>query len=274
MLLVVMALFLYVGTGIGYGLLKLQLIRMRPAPATAKVEIPAAETLLREPAEGYRIVTERNLFGTTTKTIADKQAGPATPDIATLVDLKGTVAGDPPYGFAIIEERATRKQRLVKVGAVFAGAKVVRIRRNALDLTIGDQERTLKIAETKEAPILPPAAAEAAPPVTTAGGAIVLARSELGTALQNMGTMLRQAQVRPFFNAGSPDGFMITGIQAGSLYQKMGIVDGDIIQGVDNRTIRTADDMMALFNTLKNAPAMSLTVRRTGKQETLKYQFR
>jgi type II secretory pathway component PulC len=147
---------------------------------------------------------------------------------------------------------------------------LVRINRNAVDLLVDGQERTLKMVETKEAPILPPSAS--APSVSP--GSLVLNRSEIGAGLQDMGSMLRQAQVRPYFNAGVPDGFMISSIQAGSLYQKMGMVDGDIIQGVDNRKIQTADDMMSLFNTFKNASTMALSIRRGGRQETLNYQFR
>ena len=269
-ILVLMAVFLYQGVGIFYKVLTLQIIRMRPAPA-AEVKAPAAAATVREPADAYRVIPERNLFGTTTKTVADKQAGPVQQDIALLIDLKGTVAGETKYGFAIIEERGTRKQRLVKAGDVIAGAKVVRIKRNAVDLLVEGQERTLKMAETNEAPILPPPAA-GGPPVPA--GPLVLNRSEVGAGLQDMGSMLRQAQVRPYFNAGVPDGFMISSIQAGSLYQKMGMVDGDIIQGVDNRKIQTADDMMSLFNTLKNASTMALLIKRRGNPETLNYQFR
>ena len=66
-----------------------------------------------------------------------------------------------------------------------------------------------------------------------------------------MGSLLRQAQIRPYFNAGVPDGFLISNIRPGSLYQKMGVVDGDIIQEVNGRKIRTADDVMGLLNTIK-----------------------
>ena len=274
--LAVMAVLLYQGTGIGYNILKLQLVRMRPAPAAEQEKAPAAEaSSVREPADAYRIVTERNLFGSTTRTITDKQT-PAVQqqDISLLVDLKGTVAGESKYGFAIIEEKGTHKQRLVKVGDVVSGAKIVRIRRNALDLLIDDQERTLKMAETKEAPILPLTGQGMPPPATAARGTVVVNRNEVASGLQDMGSMLRQAQVRPYFNAGVPDGFMVTNIQAGSLYDKMGIAEGDIIQGIDSRNIRTADDMMSLLNTLKNASNMSLSIRRSGRQETLNYQFR
>jgi general secretion pathway protein C len=271
-ILALMAVFLYLGVGIFYKALTLQIIRMKPAPA-AEVKAPAAAAAVREPADFYRAIPERNLFGTTTKTVADKQAGPAQQDIALLIDLKGTVAGETKYGFAIIEEKGTRKQRLVKAGDVIAGAKVVRINRNTVDLLVEDQERTLKMSETKEAPIFPPPPAGAAAP-TVPAGSLVVNRSEIGSGLQDMGSMLRQAQVRPYFNAGVPDGFMVSNIQAGSLYQKMGIVDGDIIQGVNNRKIQTADDMMELYNVIKSGAGMALSIRRRGNPETLNYQFR
>ena len=271
-ILALMAVFLYQGVGIFYKAMTLQIIRMKPAPA-AEVKAQATASAVREPADAYRAIPERNLFGTTTKTVADKQAVAVQQDIALLIDLKGTVAGDAKYGFAIIEEKGTRKQRLVKAGDVIAGAKVVRINRNAIDLLVEDQERTLKIAETKEASILPPPAAGVAAP-SVPSGALVVNRSEIGAGLQDMGSMLRQAQVRPYFNAGVPDGFMVSNIQAGSLYQKMGIIDGDIVQGVNSRPIRTADDMMELFNAIKSSPGMALSIKRRGNPETLNYQFR
>jgi len=271
-ILTVMAIIIYQGVGIFYQTLTLQLIRMRPAPAAESVQ--AAAVPIREPADAYRVIPERNLFDTTTKTAGDKQVAAVQQDIALAIDLRGTVAGGAKYGFAVVEEKATRKQRLVKAGDVVAGAKVVRITRNAVDFLVGDQERTLKIAETKEAPILPPSqggTASTGPPPPS--GAVVINRSEIGESLEDMGSLLRQAQIRPYFNAGVPDGFMINSIRRGSLYQKMGIVNGDIIQEVNNRKIQTADDMTGLLNAMKSGSSLSLTVKRGGKQETLNYQF-
>jgi len=268
----VMAIIIYQGVGIFYQTLTLQLIRMRPAPAAESVQATAVP--IREPADVYRVIPERNLFGTTTKTVGDKQTVAVQQDIALAIDLRGTVAGGAKYGFAVVEEKGTRKQRLVKAGDIVAGAKVVRITRNAVDFLVGDQERTLKIAETKEAPILPPApvgvASTGAPP---SPGAISFNRSEIQESLEDMGSLLRQAQIRPYFSAGVPDGFMINSIRRGSLYQKMGIVNGDIIQEVNNRKIQTADDMTGLLTAMKSGSSLSLTVKRGGKQETLHYQF-
>jgi general secretion pathway protein C len=274
-ILAVMALFIYQGVGIFYKTLALQLIRMRPAPSV-EIKAPAAAVAAREPVDAYRVISERNLFGTTTKTVVDKQTAAAPQqDIALLFDVKGTVAGEGKYGFAVIEEKGTRKQRLVKAGDVVAGAKIIRINRNDVDVLVEGEKRTLKMAEMKEAPILPPPTAATAPPgPPPISGALVLNRSELQGAMEDMGSMLSQAQVRPYFNMGVPDGFIVTNIRPGSLYQKMGIANGDIIQEVNNRKIRTADDVSGLLSTLKSSSDMSLVVKRGENPRTMNYQFR
>jgi len=267
-ILVLTAVIVYQATGILYSLLKLQLIRTRPAMAALERGDTAQA---REPADVYRVIPERNLFGTTTNKTTDRQAG-ALPqqDIALLIELKGTVAGGARYGFAVIEEKGTRKQRLVKIGDVFLGVEILRIKRNEIDLLVNNQERTLKIVESKEGSILspyPPAKSGILP------GSTILSRSEIDEGLQDMGSLLRQALVRPYFNAGVPDGFLISNIRPGSLYKKMGMMDGDIIQEVNHQKIQTADDVMGLLSTIKSSTNLSLTVKRKGNPETLNYQF-
>lgn len=269
-----MAVLLYQMVGIFYKVLTIQIIRMKPATSTA-IKAPDTTPPLREPADAYKMIEERNLFGTTTKTLAQIQSDKPTEanqDVALLIDLKGTVAGDSAYGFAIVEDKKAKKQILVKTGDTVAGGKVIRINRNSIDLLVDNQERNIKMAETNESPILPPSRAEREMP-SPAADSVVLNRSEIDAAFKDMGSMLRQAQIRPYFKAGVPEGFMISSIRSGSLYQKMGIVNGDIIQGINGNPIRTADDVVRLYKTMKEAPNVSLEIKRRGKAETLNYQF-
>jgi len=281
MILLVMAILIYQGTGIFYKVLVLQLIRAKPA-ATAEQAGPAAVQIPRPPLGAYGIIAERNVFGVTvgadgrTQGTAMPKATAPQHDLANLLDLRGTVAGEGQYGFAIVEEKSAKTQRLVKAGSVIAGATVVRIKRNAVDFRMSGREYTLKIVERVERSLIPPAPGRpVVQPSRASGpsGPIVVKRTEIMEALQDMGTMLRQAQVRPYFSAGKPDGFLISNIVQGSLYQQLGILDGDIIQGVNNRRIQTADDVMSLFNILKESSHVSLMLRRRGNQQTLNYQF-
>jgi general secretion pathway protein C len=282
-ILLLMALFIYQGTGIFYKALALQFIRMRPAPATER-PVPAAVRTARPPVSAYAVIPQRNIFGVTTKAVEDpkaaaalaQQAALAQPAVALTIDLRGTVAGDEKYGFAIVEEKASKKQQLVKVGDVISGAKVLRIKRNAIDLLVNNREQTLVVVETMEKPLASPAGRPPPPPARVAQptGPIIVNRTELDEQLKDMGTLLSQAQARPYFHLGQPDGFIITNIRPGSLYQRLGIVNGDVIQGVNDQKITTADDVVGLFNALKDSDSISLTVKRRDSPITLNYQFR
>jgi hypothetical protein len=95
MILAVMTIILYQGTGIFYKILALQLARMLPVPPTAEKALAAAVPI-REPADTYRIILERNLFGTATKAIAEKETAAVQvqqQDAELLIDLNRTVAG-------------------------------------------------------------------------------------------------------------------------------------------------------------------------------------
>ena len=220
-ILALTAVILYVLTGIFYKVMTIQLILMRPSSGR-EITKPTS-TPIGKPLDAYQVIIERNLFGTATETHVYNQVGAGhQQNIALLIDLKGTVAGRVKYGFAIVEEKRTRKQRLVKVGDLVAGAKVVRIRRNAMDLLVKDRESTLEMMETNKGPSLTPSPAMAAH--TESSRTTIVSRSMVQEAMANLGSILTQAQVRPYFNGGVPDGFIISSIRHGSLYQKMGIV--------------------------------------------------
>lgn len=275
--LIVITILMYQCTGIFYKAASLSMIHGR-ATASAMPKTATAPAAADEPVDFYKIVPDRNLFSTTDKTLAEKQTGsPMTagrPDIAQVLEVRGTVAGDAKYGFAVIETRADKKQRLYKVGDNVAGARVVRIMRNAIALKINDQVQILRVPETSEKSILPPGSGLGPSPVASSGKTIAVDRKDIDANLKDMGTILSQAVIRPYFTGGVPDGFMISGIKSGSLYQKIGLADGDVIQGVNNRKLTTGDDMVELYNSFKSGSSMALQVTRQGRQEIFRYTFR
>ena len=269
----------YALVGISYDVASIRLLKVR---AVSPVTVDAIPLTAKEkpPADSYAVIAQRNLFGTTDKAVAEKKLDTPPvvegPDISLVLEVKGTVAGDGKDGFAVIEERGKNKQLLYKVGNVVAGAKLIRIMRHAVVFQVGDKERTLKISQTTEGPLL--ASRPASPPPVATGtarsGAIVINRDEVTASLKDMGTMLSQAQIRPYYSEGVPDGFMISGIKPGSIYEKIGLVEGDIVQGTDDRKLTTADDLTALYNSMKSGSSMTLKIKRRGQQESLHYVFR
>ena len=275
--LIVITILMYQCAGIFYKTASLIMIQGR-ATASAMPQTATAPFAAAEPVDFYKVVPDRNLFGTTDKTLYEQQTGSKTTadrtDIAQILEVRGTVAGDARYGFAVIENKAEKKQRLYKVGDNLSGARIVRIMRNAIVLQINGEEQILKVPETSEKSILPPGSPSGPSPVASSGKTIAVDRKDIDNSLKDMGTILSQAVIRPYFTGGVPDGFMISSIKSGSIYQKIGLVDGDVIQGINDRKLTTGDDMMELYNSFKAASSMALQVKRQGRQEIFNYTFR
>jgi type II secretion system protein C len=264
---------LYACVGIFYKLISLNMIRTRMEGKT--IAQAAGDTIKRESLEFYKVIPERNLFGSTDKTVAEKQGGKGAnaSDLGMLLDIKGTVAGDTAYGHAVIEEKAKKKQGLYKVGATVAGATLVKIMRNAVVFKVGEQEKILRMQETMEAPLLPPVKdiKGGISQGTAASPPIVINRKEINANLKDIGIFLSQADIRPNSTGGIADGLMISGVKQGSIYQTIGLSNGDVIQGINDRKMQSAGDVTELFNILKSASGMHIRIKRKGKEETLNY---
>jgi len=275
-ILAVMTILIYQSVGIFYQAVTLELIRPRGAGAEAAEEGKPA-VLKREDQAFYRLIVERNLFGSTDKTYAAKVQAAGAPEVqplSVLLELKGTVAGDSKYAFAVIEEKGRgNKQGLYKIGDKVAGATLLRIQRDKVVVRYQDKEETLKKRDMAEGPIVPGGPAPAGAPAAPASGTVTLNRAEIMGSLKDLGTMLSQAQIRPYFTRGLPDGFMVSGIRPGSVYQRMGLTDGDILQEINGRKMKGADDMMELYNNLRSSGRMNLNVQRQGRTETINYVF-
>ena len=275
LILLVIAVLAYQTAGIFYKSLKLRLLRPGISSGTSAAS-PISATEGKESPDAYRIIPERNLFGSA----GGPSGGTAgASESSGMLEVRGTVAGDPKYAFAIIEDKSRKRQRLYRVGDMAGGARIVRIMRNAVAVRIDDREQVLRVPETSEKPILPdrpePGAAVPVPTATPLpDGTIAVNRNAIEAGLKDLGTMLSQAQIRPYFSAGAPDGFIISNIKSGSIYQKIGLNNGDIIQGINNRSMKTADDMMELYNIMKSGSSVSLRINRQGRQETFNYVIR
>jgi len=220
----------------------------------------------REPLTAYDPILERNLFGSVDKTGGGKSAGgPEHGTLSSLLELRGTVAGEGKYGFAVLVEKNTGKQLLVKIGGTISGATLQKVMRDRVILRHMGREEVLKRTGSPEVPVFG-TERDVSPPA----GNIRLSRQEITTALKDLGQVLSQARIQPHLTAGGADGFIIRQIRPGSIYQKMGLLDGDVLQYVDDRKIRAADDMVALFDTLRQASNITLTVRRSGVQEKIR----
>ena len=241
--------------------------------ATSKNNISSSGTtdnFQHNQLQDYGIITERNLFLSTLKAISDKQSEGGLFDSDQKImdfDLKGTVACNSSFGFVIIEERDSHKQKLYRLGDKIGSAKLIKITRNTAILKSGDREITLKIKSTIEGSLLSDSPNRAAPRSFT------LSKKTVNENLNDLKSIMSQAVVRPSLNEGVQEGYIISNIAPNSLYEKMGLQNGDIIIDINNKHMQSADNLLQLVNLMQSGSSIELNVKRNGKIEVINYSF-
>ena len=107
-----------------------------------------------------------------------------------------------------------------------------------------------------------------------ASNQFIIPHAEVDRALADLNNILTQARAVPNFENGQPAGYKLFQIVPGSIYQKLGIQEGDVICGFDGAP---ANDPAAAFeklSNLKNSSHMDLCIKRGGKQQSYSYDFR
>ncbi len=188
-------------------------------------------------------------------------------------------------GYAIIEDGATRRQELYRLNeTVLRDAKLVAIERDRVTLARGGRTEVLELAFVERpgpaAPPSPPPVAAAEPPRPSSGVAqvgenrYVVDQRELDAAFENMNQLLTQARMVPYFNAGRADGFRIFAIRPNSLFEKIGLRDGDVLQRVNGTELNGPEKALELFEQLKNEKNITVDLVRNNVKQTLSYEIR
>ncbi len=239
-----------------------------PAARTNQSGRAAPTGFAAQSAERYNVISERNLFLTTLQAIVDKNAagGLEPREEYTAFDLKGTIAIDSNRGYAIVEEKGKGKQKLYRLGDMIGSAKLVRITRNTAVLKGAEKEFVMKVKEV----------AESSGPGRFGQGqasGIAISRQEVTQNLSDLKSIMSQAVVRPFFAGGVQQGFVVSNIVPGSLYQKLGLQNGDVVIDVNSKKLESADDILQLVNVMQTGGSVSVNLMRNGQNETINYSF-
>lgn len=198
--------------------------------------------------------------------------------------LVGTGMGEGAESYAIFEDRATREQQVYRLRDVVRdGAILAKIDRNQAILRLGTQEQILTIYNDGTQDVSPPGPGTG--PATDAAGSTtgirqvqpnqwVLDKQEVTAALGNLSQLLTKARVIPNFADGKPDGFKIFSIAPDSLYAKIGLQNGDVLQQINGVEIKDPENFMRVFQQLKDENRIALDFVRNNRRESFSYEIR
>jgi len=188
------------------------------------------------------------------------------------IKLVGTVvAGD--KSAAVILMQGQRKQQLFFIGEeVQPGVTLKQVEVGAIVVNHGGKLERVEIAIGK--PVISPRNFRTPHGLTSSGSHVrrqQVSRSMLNGQLQNFSQLLSQARVYPHFANGKSDGFLIRAIVPGSLYDKVGLKNGDIIRKVNGISIAGPQQAMAMMQKLQKAASVDVEIQRGGSVQQMHY---
>ncbi len=95
-----------------------------------------------------------------------------------------------------------------------------------------------------------------------------LSREDLNRATANLNSLASEARIVP---DKQENGFKIFSIRPGSIWQKIGIQNGDVIKSINGIELSSPDKALEAYGRLRNASKLSLDIVRRGKRETMEY---
>ena len=270
--LIAISLVVYIGVDVFYRIASSELKEINTREVVVE-QVPNVEVKKKIPLSNFMAITERNLFGSLEKaTEGVKEEEVETLEPTSLrIALLGTVTGDEQNAFAVIEETGKRKQGLYKVGDSIQNATVKMILREKVVLRVGTKDEILTMEESAASRR---EKRRETPQPAKQGSTITVNRKDLESSLKNINKLLSQVRIRPHFKDGKSDGLSVSRIKANSVFSKLGLKNGDIVQNINGKPINSPDDVLELYEKLKSGSRVSVEVTRKGELKTMNYRFR
>ena len=102
----------------------------------------------------------------------------------------------------------------------------------------------------------------------------LVARSEIENSLDNLTQTITQVRATPFLQNGKAIGFRLFNVRKGSIFERMGIKNGDVVREVNGTVIDSPAAASGLLDVIRTAENLELRLLRQGKPLSLSYTVR
>lgn len=265
-----------VGTALAARLIPPPDVEISPPPAPLEIE-PA------KPATYYALIPKRDIFNSVKPTPVPVQEKVEAAPTQLKLKLWGTAVFDKGNSFSIIEDQGARKQGVYGINAVVPGNAVVKaIEWNRVILSHNGKDEILELEEPKSVagPARAIAAAPAGAPAANGSGIQQLSeneftvpKAEVDSALENMSQLFTQIRAVPHFEGGQSIGFRLFAIRRGSLFDRIGLKNGDIIRSINGNEMTDPSKAMTLLQALRDSNNLDVEITRNQQPQKLTYNI-
>jgi general secretion pathway protein C len=193
------------------------------------------------------------------------------------IQLLGTMTSrSPDLSLASLYDSAALRTRTVRVGSTIQQAEVLSIEHTRVLLSNGGRVEVIEFtspssADKTTASPLPPSAPAGA---STGFGSTLrqtgpesytIRRQDVENTLANLNQVAMQARIVPAFRDGVSQGFKLFAMKPDSLFARLGMQNGDILQRVNGLTLDGPERALEVYARLRSASRIELELDRNGQ---------
>jgi general secretion pathway protein C len=211
----------------------------------------------------------RNLFGD-----ADSAAASTAAANTAGIRLRGVYAVDGKTLSAAVVNTGGKRDLAVRVGdEIEKGVTLAAVEADYIEISRGGARERIELDRRIVAQRGGPGAANIRGfklnVVRTGPNAVSLSRSELNTTLQDPNQLLYTGRI----GTGSGGGVRIDSAPTGSLPQKLGLMEGDVIRSLNGQPVNSAGDLARLYGQFGTLSSLRAEVQRGGQTVVMNLQI-
>lgn len=244
----------------------------------------------------YNTILEENPFGPEpagplTDLDRSAPAAEASRPIPEGLRLIGTIAGEAGMSFGIFEDRQKTQSVYSKGDEIEGHGTLVEVATDHVIIRGPRGDTRLELAELALPSVSAASRSRGAarnrrkprtgsPPKEVAfikksgTGQYLLDKEGVQKSLQNPQRVLTDARMLPNFVEGKQEGFKVSEVIHGGVYDKLGLRNGDILLKINDLELNSPDSGIQAFSTLRGVDRIKLYIIRAEKRITQTYQIR
>jgi general secretion pathway protein C len=275
----------------------------RPVPPLPEMKTPKRAARFNRQISA---IADRNLAGTVREVVEEvapsdlgdepiDNDGEATKSAINAVVIATALFDHKPWNFALIEDGLRRKTFIGHVGeGLFPQNEVFTVIEITEDRVIIREGTSPRLTYLEKGDSSGPGSSSGGKPTNQnapdgkaainkrilAGvkkkgeGKYDVSRDSIDTVLSNLSALSTDARVVPDFKGGKQRGFKLFSIKPKSVFSKIGLKNGDVLQTVNGYTLSSPDKILEVYGKLKDSEQISVEVLRRGKARSFEYSIR
>ncbi len=227
----------------------------------------------------YAPLMKNNIFGIQSGELKQLTASTTPAVQQTNFTLIGTVSGPKELSYAIFKSNSGI-QEIFKIGdSVFGAGKLYSVKKDKVLIHSNEGVKEIPIEDivkVREIRQFQPAQTLGVSGFTQRVGrtSYIVDQARLQQMIANPSQIMTDARLRPNSSNGKEEGFILSEVKPGGIYQSLGLQDGDVLLKINEYDISNPETALQALTALKGLDRVQIDLIRAGSRMTMNYQIK